>query len=171
MHRLAALSLASVAAASPAHGLDEALWARLLAEHTVTVDDPASTRVDYASLRGSADWEALLASLRAAEPARLATRAERLAFWIDAYNVLAIDLVRRHYPVEGIRSIGSLLSPVWKRPAGEVGGRPYSLDEIEHAILRPLGEPRVHGAIVCASVSCPPLRREPYRAAELAAQL
>jgi hypothetical protein len=154
-----------------ARAFDEALYARLLARHTVAVSDVASTRVDYAALRGSPDWQALVASLAASDPARLGSRAERLAFWIDAYNVLAIDVVRRHYPVAGIREIGSFLSPVWKKPAGTIGGRSYSLDAIEHEILRPLGEPRIHGAIVCASLSCPPLRREPYRAAELEAQL
>jgi hypothetical protein len=79
--------------------------------------------------------------------------------------------VRRHYPIDSIRSIGSFFSPVWKKTAGEIGGRSYTLYEIEHEILRPMGEPRIHAAIVCASLSCPPLRREPYRAAELEAQL
>lgn len=164
-------ALLCVAAATPAPALDTALYAQLLERHTVAVEDVASTRVDYAALRSSPDWERLLASLRAFDPARLTTRAERLAFWTNAYNVLAIEVVRRHYPVGSIRDVGSLLRPVWKRPAGEIGGRPYTLDEIEHAILRPLGEPRIHGAIVCASLSCPPLRREPYRAADLDAQL
>src|SRR5262245_3971188 len=163
--------LVSLLASPPVLAFDEALYARLLERDTVAVSDLASTRVDYAALRGSADWEALLASLAASEPARLATREERLAFWIDAYNVLAIDVVRRGYPVASIRDLGSLLRPVWKKPAGTIGGRSYTLDEIEHEILRPLGEPRIHGAIVCASLSCPPLRREPYRAAALDAQL
>lgn len=156
---------------NPAHALDLELYAALLERHTVAVDDMASTRVDYAALRRSADWEKLVASLRASDPSKLATPNERLAFWIDAYNILAIDLVRRHHPIDGIRSIGSFLSPVWKKPAGEIGGRTYTLDEIEHRILRPAGEPRIHAAIVCASVSCPPLRREPYRAERLTEQL
>jgi hypothetical protein len=52
-----------------------------------------------------------------------------------------------------------------------VGGREVTLHEIEHDILRPLGDPRIHGAIVCASQSCPSLRREPFSAARLDAQL
>jgi hypothetical protein len=165
------LALGLLAAAVRTHALDDVLYAQLLERHTIAVEDVASTRVDYAALRGSADWERLLASLRGTDPARLATRAERVAFWTNAYNVLAIEVVRRHYPVASIRDVGNLLRPVWKGPAGEIGGRPYTLDEIEHAILRPMGEPRIHGAIVCASLSCPPLRREPYRAADLDAQL
>jgi hypothetical protein len=135
------------------------------------VTDIAGTRVDYAALRDAPDWSELLESLDAADPAGLGSRAETLAFWINAYNVLAIEVVLRRYPVGSIRDAGSLLRPVWKREAGRVGGKPRTLDEIEHRILRPLGEPRIHGAIVCASLSCPPLLREPYRAATLDAQL
>ena len=158
-------------AVADAQALDEDLYAAILERHTLAVGDVASTRVDYGALRTSEAWEALLLSLRGSDPGRLRARNDKLAFWINAYNILAIDLVRRHYPIDSIRSIGSFSSPVWKKTAGEIGGRPYTLHEIEHEILRPMGEPRIHAAIVCASLSCPPLRREPYRAAELEAQL
>jgi hypothetical protein len=163
--------LASLAAAAPARALDRALYARLLSAHTREVADTAGVRVDYAALRRSSDWRALVASLAAADPACLSSRAERLAFWIDAYNVLAIDWIARSEPVGSIRELGSLLRPVWKREAGRIGGRAYTLDEIEHGILRELSEPRIHAAIVCASVSCPSLAREPYRPEALDAQL
>lgn len=166
---LAALGILLLAAEGQA--LDEDLYAAVLEQHTVAVDDIASTRVDYGTLRTSEPWEALIQSLRDSNPAHLRSRNERLAFWINAYNILTIDLVRRHYPIDSIRSIGGPLSSVWKKPAGEIGGRIYSLHEIEHEILRPMGEPRIHAAIVCASLSCPPLRREPYRAVTLDAQL
>jgi hypothetical protein len=154
-----------------AGALDLDLYAELLERHTLAVDDIASTRVDYAALRKSSDWTRLVDSLEKSEPKGLTTREERFAFWINAYNILTIDLVRRNYPVDSIRSIGSFFSPVWKRPAGKIGGRAYTLDEIENEILRPMGEPRIHAAIVCASLSCPPLRREPYRSERLAVQL
>jgi hypothetical protein len=166
---LATLAIALLA--SVANGLEAELYARVLERYTVSVDDIASTRVDYAALRTSEEWGTLVRSLRESDSRGLGSREERLAFWINAYNILAIDLVRRHYPIDSIRSIGGLLSPVWKKDAGEIGGRVYTLHEIEHEILRPMGEPRIHAAIVCASLSCPPLRREPYRAAELDAQL
>jgi hypothetical protein len=158
-------------AAAPAAALDEDLYAKLLLAHTHEVRDLARVRVDYAALARSSEWKALVESLAATDPARLRSRDEKLAFWIDAYNILAIDLVASHWPVESIRDIGSFFSPVWKREAGRIGGRPYSLDEIEHGILRPMGDPRVHAAVVCASTSCPALRREPYRAATVGAQL
>lgn len=157
--------------APAARALDLDRYGRVLEAHTREVPDTAGVRVDYRALRDSAEWRAVLASLAASDPGRLASRSERLAFWINAYNVLAIDLVARNLPLESIRDVGSLLRPVWKREAGRVGGRGVTLDEIEHAILRPLGEPRIHAAIVCASVSCPPLARSPYRAERLDAQL
>jgi hypothetical protein len=170
---LAALLLAASTAASPspAQGQDAQLWGRLLARHTRQVDDEAGVRVDYQGLARSSDWPRLVAGLDDADPDALDTRAERLAFWIDAYNILAIDLVVRHLGIASIRDIGSLLRPVWDREAGRVGGRARSLGEIEHEILRPMGEPRIHGAIVCASVSCPPLRRKPFASAPLDAAL
>jgi len=154
-----------------AAALDASLYAKVLAEHTLDVTDVASTRVDYGALRHSKDWKALVQTLRASDPSRLRSGNETKSFWINAYNTLAIDLVQRSYPTDSIRSLGGLFSPVWDKPAGEIGGRSYTLDEIEHEILRKMGDPRVHGAIVCASLSCPPLRREPYRAEDLDAQL
>jgi hypothetical protein len=150
---------------------DTAAFARLLARHTAEVADLSGVAVDYAGLRADADRAAALAALAACRPEALVTRAEQLAFWINAYNLLALDLVAQAWPVASIRDLGSLLRPVWKREAGQAGGRARSLDEIEHAILRPLGEPRIHGAIVCASRSCPPLAREPYTPEGLDAQL
>jgi hypothetical protein len=154
-----------------AERFDLALWDALLAAYTRAVPDAAGVRVDYRGLRGDSRWPVLLAGLAAAEPPRAAEGAAHLAFWINAYNALAIDVVLEAYPVASIRDAGSFLRPVWDRPAGTVGGRTVSLGEIEHRILRPLGEPRIHAAIVCASTSCPSLRREGFRAERLDAQL
>jgi len=164
-------ALALLAASPVAAALDEALYAELLQRHTRDVPDLARVRVDYAGLRDAPAWAQLVASLARSDPAQLRTRDERLAFWINAYNILAIDLVVEHYPVESIKDIGSLFRPVWKKPAGTIGGRAYSLDEIEHDIVRPMGDPRTHVAVICASLSCPPLLREPWRADRLDAQL
>ena len=155
----------------PVEPFDTALYAKLLTRYTRSVPDTAGTRVDYRGLSKSPDWPLLIESLEGSRPERLTTRSEKLAFWINAYNILAINLVVRHYPVSSIRDIGSLLVPVWRIDAGVVGGTSYTLDQVEHEILRPLKDPRIHAAIVCASVSCPSLRREPYSAATLDTQL
>lgn len=165
---VAALAPAAARAADP---FDETLYAGLLTRHTRAVADTAGTRVDYAALRRSPDWKRLVRNLAAARPEDLTSRQQRLAFWINAYNVLAIDVVLQHYPVESIKDAGGLITPVWKIDAGRVGGRTVSLHQVEHEILRPMGDPRIHAAIVCASTSCPSLAREPFTASRLDAQL
>jgi len=167
---LFAITLA-VALAAPATAFDDALYARLLERHTREVDDLARVRVDYPAIAASSDWRRLVAGLASEDLAALRTREQQLAFWIDAYNILAIDLVAQHYPIASIRDIRSLLRPVWKRSAGRVGGRTVTLDEIEHEIVRPLGDPRSHAVVICASTSCPALPREPLTAERLDAQL
>jgi hypothetical protein len=161
--------LASAPSAPASAGDVDDLYSVALLQHTHETKDVAGVRVDYPAIAADRFWKAMVSGL--APPADSAPQAERLAVWINAYNILAIDLVARHWPVASIRDVGSLLRPVWKRPAGRIGGRAYSLDEIEHGILRPLGDPRVHMAIVCASTSCPSLTREPFVAARIDAQL
>jgi len=155
---------------APGEPIDLVRYARLLTQHTRVVDSLAGTAVDYAALARSRDLDALVVQLKAAKPSKLGHNA-RLAFWINAYNLLTLDLVRRHYPIESIKDIGSLFSPVWRKPLGEIEGVEMTLDRIEHEILRKEGEPRIHAAIVCASQSCPPLLRRPFRAKALDADL
>ncbi|MGR9046437.1 MAG: DUF547 domain-containing protein [Gammaproteobacteria bacterium] len=128
-------------------------------------------RVDYAAIKRDGSLEKAYQDLTGFEPGRLAKREERLAFYINAYNLLALKMVVDHWPAGSIKEAGSLFSPVWDRPAGRLGGKTVTLGEIEHEILRPMGEPRIHMAIVCASVSCPDLRNEPYSAVGLSDQL
>ena len=180
--RIAALAcLATAAAASlpapacAAGGYAEgyaALYAKLLESHTESVEATVGTGVDYRGLQqepAAGEWRRLLGSLAETPPPSM--RNQELALWINAYNILAIDMVLRHYPVASIRDIGSLWRPVWKLEAGTVAGRPVSLHEIEHDILRPLGDPRIHAAIVCASTSCPSLWRQPYSPSRINEQL
>jgi hypothetical protein len=159
----------------PAHAqASDAPWSRygeLLGAYTHAVDAKVGTRVDYRGLGAEPAWKALIAEVGRTDPNALRSRDERLVYWINVYNIFAIDLILAHYPVASIRDIGSFFRPVWKRDAGRIGGRAYSLNEIEHEILRPMGEPRIHAAIVCASISCPDLRREPFDGKRLHAQL
>jgi len=146
-------------------------WARALREHTVSTRGLAGTEVDYKALRSSAVWPEVIADLERTPLASLETRSQKLAFWINAYNIAAVDLVVKHGPVQSIRDIGNFFFPVWKRDAVRIGGNARSLDEIEHDILRKLDDPRIHGALVCASLSCPDLRRTPFEAGRIGAQL
>ncbi|MCP4903788.1 MAG: DUF547 domain-containing protein [bacterium] len=150
--------------------IDLPLFARILEGHTRAAADIVGTRVNYESLKKSSDWEQLTLQVRRAKPSQLA-RNERIAYWINAYNILTIDLVLKHYPVESIRDIGSFFFPVWDKTVATIEGREISLGFIEHEILRKLDEPRIHAAIVCASTSCPPLSRTPFHADALDQEL
>ncbi|MBZ0114607.1 MAG: DUF547 domain-containing protein, partial [Thermoanaerobaculia bacterium] len=128
--------------------------------------------VDYAALaRGDRDFQEAREQLALLDPKELSP-AEAKATWINAYNVLAVAMVVDNYPLESIRDAGGrLFGRVWTQPAGKVGGTTYTLDQIENDIIRPLGDPRIHAAIVCASVSCPDLATEPFTARKLDEQL
>jgi len=113
--------------------------------------------------------DAYLAVLAATEPGTLQGNAFK-AFWINAYNAFTLKLILEHYPE--LRSIKDISAGKrWDAERWVVGGRPYSLDAIEHKLLRPLGDPRIHFAIVCASLSCPDLQAEAYEPATLDEQL
>ena len=92
------------------------------------------------------------------------SREEQLAFWINAYNALTIKGILREYPTTSIRNHTARVIGynIWKNLKLIVGGRPVSLDEMEHQILRKSGEARIHFAIVCASIGCPRLLNEAY---------
>lgn len=167
--RLRVWIVALCGASPPAAALDLELYDQVLEIHTQETADLAGVRVDYRGLRNSELWPAVVSGL--ADSAPPAGAAAETAFWINAYNILAIDLVVREAPEQSLRDLGSWFRPVWKRTAGQVGGDPVTLHQIEHEILRPRGDPRIHAAIVCASLSCPPLRRSAYRGADLDSQL
>ncbi len=127
--------------------------------------------VDYAALKKSGKLDAVYQQLSAYPVAKLQGKQEKLAFYINTYNVLALKMVVDNGSLKSIKDVGSLISPVWGKDAGVIGGKTVSLDEIENKVIRPMGEPRIHFAIVCASVSCPDLYNKPYTAAQLDSQL
>ena len=127
--------------------------------------------VDYDSWRASIeDREALQAyidSLVAAEIFSL-DHDEQIATWINLYNALTVNLILDNKPVESIKDLGSLLTSPWEPVLVTVEGRELSLNDIEHEILRKaFEEPRLHFALNCASVSCPPLASREYTADNL----
>ena len=124
--------------------------------------------VDYRGWNANAEdrrsLRTYLKYLGKGDPAKPTTNEAKLAFWINAYNALTIEGILRVYPTESIRDHTAKLFGynIWEDLPLIVGDRGYSLDAIEHKILRKLGDPRIHFAIVCASVGCPTLRDEAY---------
>jgi len=102
--------------------------------------------------------------------------ADRLAFYINAYNAYTVKLILDHFkndkPVDSIKKIGGIFKSPWDIRFAVVGGETLSLDNIEHDIIRrEFAEPRIHFAVNCASRSCPPLISEAYEGDRLDAQL
>jgi Protein of unknown function, DUF547 len=170
-----AVALGMAFAPVPARSADDSTaYGRLLAKHVRpgTVEGIRLNLVDYAALAKDPDYAQAIADLEGATPDALETRDEQFAFWANAYNLVAIKTVVDHYPIDSIRDGGTFFSPIWKKKTGTVAGKEYSLDEIEHGVLRmDFKEPRMHFAVVCASLSCPDLRAEPYAGDKLDAQL
>ncbi|MBT9392627.1 DUF547 domain-containing protein [Hymenobacter sp. NST-14] len=151
-------------AARPAAAFDHSAFDRLLKKYV-----NGQGRVNYPGFRSEEKtFNAYLAQLSRNPPAATAPRAEQMAFWINAYNAYTIRLILDNYPLKSIKDIGE----PWKKEFFSIGGQKMSLDNIEHGILRKqFNDPRIHFALVCASISCPPLRPEAYSAARLSAQL
>ncbi len=152
--------------------VDHSSYDRLL---QVFVDE--SGLVDYSRWKASAhDLSALdeyLTRAGCVDLRKPAPSAARLAYWINLYNALTIRGILREYPTSSIRNHTSRFGGynIWKDLLIWVDGRTLSLEEIEHTILRKMGEPRVHLALVCASRGCPPLWNRAYRAEGLDEQL
>lgn len=100
------------------------------------------------------------------------TREQRLAFLINVYNAETLKLIIDHYPVKSIKKIGGLFGQAWDVESVTLFGEKTTLNTIEHKILRPIyKEPRVHFAIVCAAMGCPPLRNGAFTPDKLDNQL
>ncbi|MHB8901415.1 MAG: DUF547 domain-containing protein [Thermoguttaceae bacterium] len=156
----------------PLDQVDHTVWDRLLKKY---VDQDGM--VNYAAWKASetdhAALKAYLAALGQADQDAKTTKDGELAFWINAYNALTVHGILEVYPTSSIRNHTAkvLGYNIWKDLLLPVGDKKYSLDAIEHEVLRKLGEPRIHFAIVCASIGCPRLRNEAYTPAKLEAQL
>ncbi len=157
----------------PLDRVDHSLWDRLLKKY---VDRDGM--VNYAAWKKSPqDLAALkqyLATLGHGDPRARTTKQGKLAFWINAYNALTVEGILGVYPTSSIRNHTAVVFGynIWKDLPLTVGGnKKYSLNAIEHNVLRKLGEPRIHFAIVCASISCPRLRNEAYTPEKLENQL
>jgi hypothetical protein len=171
---LRSLALVIALAAPPAAraqggAFDHGAFDALLRAHV------ARGMVDYDAFAASPEFPRYLSRLAATDPATLG-RSEQLAFWINAYNAYTIQLINKHGERKSIRNINKTLGikgyGPWKEKLAKVGGVAYGLDDIEQGIIRKrFKEPRIHFALVCAAMGCPPLRSEAYTGARLDAQL
>ena len=153
-------------------------WDKLLKRHVALIDGGKASQVRYEGF--AQDRTALRSYLRALSGVSQQqfagwTKAQRMAFLINAYNAFTIEKVLSRYPdIQSIWDFGKLFGNPFEDEFFELFGDPYSLDRIEHDTLRKPGaynEPRIHFAVNCASIGCPMLREEAYVAPRLDHQL
>lgn len=153
---------------------DHQVWDELLKKH---VD--AKGMVDYEGfVKDQAKLNAYLQTLSENPPNKATWSTEQqLTYWINAYNGFTVKLIVDNYPTNSIKDLGPILkipliSDVWHYKFFKIGEEEFNLDEIEHGILRKeFDEPRIHFAINCASISCPPLLNEAFVVSKLEEQL
>ena len=158
---------------APDHGrFDHSTWDSVLREHV-----NVRGLVDYAGIKESPLFHKYLASLEAASADKLVDDRDKLAFWIDAYNALTIQAVLKTLPADQstwpayrINEQEIRGKSIWKGIRFDVGGGRWTLDDIEHKILREqdgLRDPRIHVVLVCAARGCPPLWNRAYAGGEI----
>ena len=152
--------------------IDHGVWSSLLEKYC-----DSNGLVDYQAWKNSAPDQKLLdqylAKLSTVDPSKPSSRESQLAFWINAYNSVTVKGILREYPTTSIRNHTARVFGynIWDDLLLPVGSRTYSLNQMEHDVLRKMGEPRIHFAIVCASIGCPPLLNRAYIAEQLDQQL
>lgn len=164
---------------SEATGLDTKDYADVLSTY---VNDKGM--VDYRGLQSNrAILDRYAASMARLDPKVYEAWSEKqkVAFWINAYNSLTLRVIIDHHPIQSGGFFSGIRFPrnsirqipgVWDKIEHTVMGRQMTLDAIEHETLRKqFDEPRIHMALVCAAMGCPPLRNEPYTGDRLDAQL
>ncbi|PCJ41557.1 MAG: DUF547 domain-containing protein [SAR86 cluster bacterium] len=139
--------------------------------HAAEKDGYPVNLVDYENISADSRFYVVFNQIIQFDVLQLTTNEEKLAFYINAYNILTINLILDNWPVDSIRDIGSFFRGPWDIVVLENADGQLTLDDIEHNIIRQLDEPRIHFAVNCASVSCPDLRHEAYRADKLDEQL
>lgn len=138
-------------------------WNSLLQQHVTK-----NGIVNYVGFQKDAEkLDDYLAELSKHTPQKNWTKEAVLAYWINAYNAFTIKLILNNYPTKSIKDIKN----PWGKKFITLGNKQYSLEEIEHEILRKMDEPRIHFAINCASFSCPNLANEAYVEEKLNSQL
>ena len=153
----------------------------LLKEVVQVSEDKKQTRVDYQRLAIHPDSLATVLSLfSGVSQAQYDSwnTEQQLSFLINAYNGFTLQLIADNWSeftlgkVTSIRDLGSLFTSPWEMKFFTLLDKKHNLDDIEHQMIRKwFKEPRIHAALVCAAVSCPPLRAEAFVADKLEQQL
>jgi hypothetical protein len=131
----------------------------------------ATGEVDYKSIKANKkELDALTKSFSEVKVLPSWNKNDQLAFWINAYNVFTIDLITSHHPLKSIQQLDG--GKPWDVKRIQIGGKKYSLNNIENDIIRPqFKDARIHFAVNCAAKSCPPLSNSAFLGNTLDVQL
>lgn len=127
--------------------------------------------VDYEAWKKDERHKKAVKSLLSINPETFKTPEEKLAFWLNAYNLLTIDLILSTNEQENIKNQGAPLKTPWNTHKWRVHDTEYTLDQIAAKITQPHDDPRVYFAMTAAAKSSPDLRQEAYTHDMLDAQL
>ena len=163
------VTLFTFAQKAPSHNQ----WDKLLKKNV-----NASGMVNYKNFqKDKTELDSYLKILNENPPQSSWSENEQKAYWINAYNAFTVSLILQHYPVKSIKDIGPAIqipfvNTPWDIKFFKIGNSKYDLNNIEHKMLRKkFNDPRIHFAIVCASMSCARLSRDAYTGDKLEAQL
>ncbi len=141
------------------NSFDHSVW-----DQALLLNVSEDGQVDYNGfMRDSSQLYEYFKQLSENTPQENWTREEKLAYWINAYNAYTIKLIIDSYPLKSIKE----LEDPWGKKFFKIDGVWHSLGELEHKILRKFGDPRIHFAINCASISCPVVWNRAYTADNL----
>ncbi|QXP65486.1 DUF547 domain-containing protein [Polaribacter sp. AHE13PA] len=129
--------------------------------------------VDYKSLKQNpSELNSYISYLEKTTPDNSWSKNKQKAFWINAYNAYTLKLILDNYPLKSITNIKENGLIAWKIPFAKVGGKTYTLDHIEHTILRKkFSDPKIHVGVNCASGSCPKLGNKAFTEKNIEAEL
>jgi hypothetical protein len=132
----------------------ESIFNELLQKH---VDKKGN--VDYKALKKEeATLDTYLTYLEKFDTSNFGSDNAEKAFWINVYNAYTIKIILSNYPLKTITNIKEGGKTAWKISFVKAGGKTYTLDHVEHEILRKkFKDPRIHVGVNCASGSCPKL--------------
>lgn len=128
--------------------------------------------VNYKGLKGDKEFMKYIKYLSNTGTETMPSEKHRLAFWINAYNAFVLNGVLEEYPIKSVLDVGWLPHSFFIRKKFKIRHGMITLRAIENEKIRgAFKEPRIHFAINCASMGCPKLLTEAYRAEKLEQQL
>ena len=143
--------------------IDHSIWDRLLQKYVSN-----EGRVNYEGFQiDETKFDSYLNLLSKTSPKEFWSRNETLSFWINVYNAYTVKLILNNYPIQSIKDI----SKPWNKRFIKIDDKWYTLNDIEHRIIRKMDEPKIHFALVCAALSCPKLHNRAFTAKNLESNL